>query len=229
MAMDVAPSASPHADSASLKAANLSTWEAAVHHRWVDDLISGEIEPRIMSFYLIQDHRFLHSFLGLLGAAIASTDSPEARLRYAQFAGLISSDENTYFLRALEALGVTEEQRRSTPDTAPTTGFIQIMDRAAHSQNYPAIVAVLTVTEWLYQDWAARAPQEHSSDSWFVHTEWVDLHRNPAFDAFVSFLCSELDRVGPQDPDAAADYFRATVDLELDFFNAVYDDAPKGH
>ncbi len=72
-----------------------------------------------MAAYLIQDHRFLDAFLTLLGAAMASADTMEARLRFGRFAGMISDDENSYFLRSFEALGVSEEQRIETPDTAP--------------------------------------------------------------------------------------------------------------
>ena len=71
-----------------------------------------------MAHYLIQDHRFLDSFLTLLGSAIATADTFEARLRFGRFAGMVSGDENTYFLRAFEALGVSEARRQQEPDTA---------------------------------------------------------------------------------------------------------------
>jgi thiaminase/transcriptional activator TenA len=45
----------------------------------------------------------------LLGATLASADTFEARLRLGRFIGMVSSGENSYFLRAFEALGVTED------------------------------------------------------------------------------------------------------------------------
>ena len=71
----------------------------------------------------MQDYRFIDSFLVLLGSAVASADALAPRLRLARFIGEIAGEENTYFLRAFDALGVTEEQRREIPDTAPTTAF----------------------------------------------------------------------------------------------------------
>lgn len=204
-----------------LRSAAQPTWDDAVNHRFVDELIGAEIDDAVMAGYLIQDHRFLDAFLALLGAGIATSDSPAARLRLGRFAGMISSKENTYFLRAFEALGVSEEQRRSTPDAEPTAGFIAIMAEAAETRSYPAVLAVLTVTEWLYQDWAARAPQHPVSEN-FVHTEWIGLHNNPDFVDFVGFLRDELDRAGPTEADTAADFFHRTVMLELEFFNALY-------
>jgi hypothetical protein len=73
-----------------------------------------------MARYLIQDHRFLDSFLTLLGAVLASADTFAAKLRFARFIGMVSGEENTYFLRAFEALGVTEDRRAADPDTQPT-------------------------------------------------------------------------------------------------------------
>lgn len=139
-----------------------------------------------MAGYLIQDHRFLDSFLALLGAAIATADSFEARLRIGRFVGMVSGEENTYFLRAFEALGVTEKERIETPDTEPTKGFQAIMREAAATRSYAAAIAVLNVAEWLYLDWAMKAPTPLPSN--FVHAEWITLHDNPDFREFVTFL-----------------------------------------
>ena len=111
-----------------------------------------------MARYLIQDHRFLDSFLILLGAALASADTFEARLRFGRFIGMVSSGENSYFLRAFEALGVTEDRRTADPDAQPTIGFKAIMREAADTRSYAAALSVLLVAEWLYLDWASRAP-----------------------------------------------------------------------
>ncbi|KFI26948.1 hypothetical protein CG51_11375 [Haematobacter missouriensis] len=55
-----------------------------------------------------------------------------------------------------------------------------------------------------------------------MHAEWITLHDNPDFQGFVAFLRSELDRVGPEDPDICHDFFWRAVALELNFFDAAY-------
>ena len=92
-----------------LRAASEPGWSDAVEHRFVKELFVGTVPNAVMARYLIQDHRFLDSFLILLGAALASADTFEARLRFGRFIGMVSSGENSYFLRAFEALGVTED------------------------------------------------------------------------------------------------------------------------
>jgi len=176
----------------------------------------------VIARYLIQDHRFLDSFLTLLGAVLASADTFEARLRFGRFVGMVSSEENTYFLRAFQALGVTETRRAADPDAQPTAGFKAIMREAAETRSYAAALSVLVVAEWLYLDWASRAPKPLLNN--FVHAEWITLHDNPNFRDFVDFLRVELDRVGPAQADLCGDFFRRAVDLELSFFEAAYAD-----
>src|SRR5437588_10937743 len=203
-----------------LRAASEPGWSQAVGHRFVKKLFTGALPDAVMARYLIQDHRFLDSFLTLLGATLASADTFEARVRLGRFIGMVSGEENTFFLRAFEALGVTEDRRTADPDTQPTAGFKAIMREAAERRSYAAALSVLGVAEWLYLDWASRAPPP-LPDS-FVHAEWITLHDNPEFRGFVDFLRAELDRLGPAQADLCRDFFRRAVALELSFFEAAY-------
>lgn len=205
-----------------LRLASEPVWSQAVGHRFVTELFDGSVPDRVMAGYLIQDHRFLYSFLTLLGAALAGADTFEARLRFGRFIGMVCGEENTYFLRAFHALGVTEAQRAEQPDTQPTAGFKAIMREAAGTRSYAAALSVLVVAEWLYLDWASRAPQPLPQN--FVHAEWVTLHDNPDFRSFVAFLREELDRVGPAAAEVSRDFFLRAVALERAFFDAAYAD-----
>src|SRR5215469_12237009 len=106
-----------------LRTASEPGWSHAVQHQFVQQLIIGAVPDAVMARYLIQDHRFLDSFLVLLGAALASADTFAARLRFGRFIGMVSAEENTYFLRAFEALGVAEARRAADPNTQATMGF----------------------------------------------------------------------------------------------------------
>jgi thiaminase/transcriptional activator TenA len=205
-----------------LRAASEPAWSDAVGHRFVKELFAGTVPDAVIARYLIQDHRFLDSFLTLLGAALASTDLFSARLRLGRFIGMVSGEENTYFLRAFEALGVTEDRRATDPDTQPTAGFQSIMREAAETRSYAAALSVLVVAEWLYLDWASRAPKPLPDN--FVYAEWITLHDNPDFRDFVDLLRAELDRIGPAQADLCRDFFQRAVALELSFFEAAYPD-----
>ncbi|UQN29166.1 TenA family protein [Brachybacterium kimchii] len=211
---------------ASLRHQHAQAWERAVGHRFVRELHAGTVPDEVMARYLVQDHRFLDAFLQLIGAALATARTPAARLRFARFAGEVAGDENTYFLRALDALGVSEEQRAQIPNTAPTDGFLDVFREAAETRDHAAILAVLLVTEWLYLDWATRAPAPLPES--FVHAEWISLHDGPGFRDLVDFLRAELDAAEIEDPERVRSFFARTVRLENDFFDAAYETAPEG-
>lgn len=203
-----------------LKQENQPTWNQAVEHRFVKELFRGTVPDKVMAGYLIQDHRFQDGFLTLLGAAIATADNAEARLTFGRFAGDVAGDEATYFIRCFEELGIDDDLRDAVPDTPATTGFKAIFAEAAEARSYAAALGVLAVCEGLYFDWATGTdlpwPQE------FRYAEWIRLHDYPGFHTLVAFLRSELDRVGPEEPEVARDFFARTTQLELDFFEQSY-------
>lgn len=207
---------------ARLKAEFAEPWRASTEHRFVNELLSGTVSDAVMGRYLIQDHRFIDAFVTLVGAAVASADQFESRLRLGRFLGMVCSDENDYFLRSFAALGIGEE-RYAVPDAAPTAGFKALMKEAAATRSYAAIMAVLNVAEGLYLDWAQRLGDRPLPTN-FIHAEWITLHDNDFFVDFVSFLKTELDRVGPSEEAVARDFFQRAVDLELAFFNSAYED-----
>ena len=56
-----------------LRATSEPGWSHAVEHRFVKELFTGTVPVAVMARYLIQDHRFLDSFLVLLRAALSLT------------------------------------------------------------------------------------------------------------------------------------------------------------
>ncbi|MBB5084578.1 TenA family protein [Nonomuraea endophytica] len=198
-----------------LRAQCAEEWEAVAGHPFAAAIAAGTADMR---HYLEQDFLFVDSFTALLGAAVASADTFEARVPYGKFLGQVATtEEKTYFHRALAELkGSTDAA--AEPVTAE---FRALMDEVRSAQDYPLIVAVLCVAEWSYLDWAARATEPLPEG--FVHREWIELHEGAEFRAWVGFLRGELDRLGPRlgEPgrDAVLAVFRRAVALERRFFD----------
>jgi thiaminase/transcriptional activator TenA len=197
------------------------TWQASIRHRFVRELLEDTVPEQVLRRYLVQDYQFVDSFVALLGAAIATADSADARLVLARQLGMVASEENTYFHRSFDALAVPTAERDAPRLAAPTIALRAMMDTAHH--DYAHCLTVLTVAEWLYADWAARAESLPANK---IAAEWVELHANPDFDEWVRWLRGELDRVGaaapPQVRSEITELFRATVAEELAFFAAAY-------
>jgi len=210
--------------SAKLRAEYDHDWAAAVGHRFVDDIWRGALPAATLRTYLVQDNQFLDAFVALLGAAVAAADRAEGRMVHARQLGVLAGPENDFFARAFDVLDVPLAERSNPPLLPPTVAFAELMHHARRSADYPTCLAVLVVAEWLYLDWATRPGAEPPDEP--VQREWIELHRGPAFEAWVGFLRSEFDRVTARlDAGALAAVtatFGRAVELERAFFDAVH-------
>ncbi|CAM06309.1 thiaminase/transcriptional activator TenA [Saccharopolyspora erythraea NRRL 2338] len=200
-------------------------WTAVTTHPFTDALFEGLVPAAKMRSYLVQDFQFVDDFLALLGSALAKADRYSSRLAIAGSIGVVTSEENTYFQRAFDALGVGESDRTSPALDPATTAFRELMADTNARGGYAEVLTVLTVAEWSYLEWAMRAPAAAPEN--FVHAEWIELHNNHGFRRWVQWLCGELDRVGAAlDERARARclrLFQQATRCELDFFNAHWD------
>lgn len=199
-------------------------WTAAVEHRFTRELGRGEVDDAVFCRYLVQDYAFVGTLVGTFGHAVGEAPTMAAKSRLVAFIATVTGDENDYFERAFDALGVPESAY-ADPEPAPTTrAFRDLLERAGREGGYAETLAVLTPAEWIYREWATAvdAPKP------FYLGEWVDLHATPEFEAFVSWLRDELDREGAgaskRRQRRLERLFRRTVELEVAFFEAAYDD-----
>lgn len=204
------------------------TWSEAVRHRFVCELADGTLADAVMARYLVQDYSFLDSFVRLVGSAVVKAPALADRIPLCQFLGMVTSEENTFFQRAFDALGVAEADRLRPVLRAPTGGFHRVMADAVAAEGYEETLTPLVVFEWLYLDWASSVADRQPGK--FYLREWIDLHVNREFAAFVHWLRGQLDRGGPALPprrqEAIAEVFSHAVDLEEAFFEEAYAEEP---
>ena len=202
------------------------TWTEATGHRFTRELADGTLSDAVMRRYLVQDYFFLDSFVRLVASAIVKAPSLADRVPFGRFLGAVASEENTFFHRAFDALSVPEKDRRQPALRLPTRGLHDVMAAAIAEPAYEETLAPLVVFEWLYNTWATRV-----ADRWperFYHREWIAIHANPGFDAFVSWVRGQLDRDGPKlapdRQDRIAAVFHSTLELEKAFFDDAFGD-----
>lgn len=199
-------------------------WTAATEHRFTGELRAGTLEDAVFRQYLVQDYAFIGSLVGAFGHALGDAPSMAAKSRLADFLGTLTDEENDYFQRSFDALDVSAVEQ-SDPELIPATRAFQDLFRgAARTGGYAETLAVLVPAEWSYRSWAGETTAEPPTQ--FYLAEWIELHDNPAFDEFVSWLRAELDREGaaasPRRRQRLARLFHRTVELEVSFFDSAY-------
>lgn len=114
---------------AALSAGRSEAWTAAINHRFVNELFSGELDDAQLSYYIIQDNQFFVPFLELLGEALVRADTVEAKLVFGRQLGMICSEESGWFEATFDELGVSQADRAHPHLSEPTRSF----------ENHPSI------------------------------------------------------------------------------------------
>ncbi|MEF8807729.1 TenA family protein [Natronomonas sp.] len=211
-------------------------WTNAVGHTFVEELSAGTLDEDAFADYLVQDYAFVDELVGTFGYAVGQAPDMDAKRQFVEFLDTVTDDENDYFERSFDALGVPTDRWQAPTPTEATAAFTDLLGHAAREGGYAETLAVLVPAEWIYETWATTATERHGDPSVdlpsagidlpFYYGEWVDLHAVPDFVAFVEWLREQLDAVGPDlSPRRQARVealFRRTVDLEVAFFDSAY-------
>jgi thiosulfate/3-mercaptopyruvate sulfurtransferase len=205
-----------------LRALVAPTWEAAINHRFVNELLAGTIADDALGSYLAQDYQFFIYFLNELGQAMASADTLEAKVRLGQQIGFVANDEDAYFQLAFEKLGVPEAEQHNPALKPATAGFAELITRIVETRDYRQIILLLYIAETLYLDWAKRSAAEGKRPPRPEHYGWIDVHEGEQFRDWVAFLETEVNRVADPDDPALQKLIRDTVQLEWQFFEDAY-------
>ncbi|MFB6223861.1 MAG: TenA family protein [Haloarcula sp.] len=213
-------------------------WDAAVDHRFVEELGAGTLDEDVFATYLVQDYAFVAELVGTFGHAVGQAPDMASKRRLIEFLDTVTDEENDYFERSFTELGVEGSRWQDPEPTPATAGFIDLLGRAAREGGYAETLAVLVPAEWIYESWATAAVETHGDADAegppsagmglpFYFSEWVDLHAVDAFVAFVDWLRRELDAVGPtlspRREARIASLFDRTVACERQFFDAAYE------
>ncbi|MEM9574143.1 MAG: TenA family protein [Pseudomonadota bacterium] len=199
-------------------------WDAATDHQFCRELAAGTLPLDKMRWYLVQDYKFIEQFVRLLATSIAHAPTLADGVPSAQFLGLVTSTENTYFQRCFEALEITQADQEA-PAAPATEDFLALMAEARMSNRYEQMLAVLVVAEWSYLTWAERY-EDYDPKLPFWFAEWIDLHCGSGFAGVVEHLRSQLDNIwdslSDQQQRSASSMFQRAVACERSFFDAAY-------
>jgi thiaminase/transcriptional activator TenA len=199
-------------------------WQAATEHRFVGELANDLITDADYARYLVLDYAFLDILVSHVGQAVTTAPNMADKRRYSSFLGVLTGDEDDYFLRAFAAMGVREGEWRQPSDHAVVTGFREVMLGDERKFTYADVLASLLAVEWVYLTWAQSVAA--CTPARFYLKEWINLHTDLGFEAFVIWMRSEMDRLGPTlsggECQNVQDIFIRTVKLEVAFFDAAY-------
>jgi thiaminase/transcriptional activator TenA len=212
-----------------LVAENAPLWRAATEHRFVKELGADTLDDVVFRRYLVQDFAFIEALAALLGHAVARAPMA-AKRRLADFLAGVTGDETDYFERGLTALGAAEAfaAPHRIPCGEAAERFRGLMKAVGERGTYGEMLAIIVPAEWVYLTWARACPRPYPKR--FYLAEWIELHAVQGFADLVEWLRLELEREGAAASQRVRDrigtLFRATLEVERDFFEAAYAPTP---
>ena len=197
-----------------------AAWDRAARHAFVDQLGDGTLPAAAWRRYLIDDYAFITHLASVLGLAVAAAPDMRAKAKLSGFLAALTSEENDFFLRSFDQLGVAEAEWRNAVMSPAMHAFADHMTAAVERHGYAGALAALLPAEWIYLDWATWIADARPQPTAYTFQEWIWLHASPDFVAFVGWLGREVDRVANDEKrDAMQAVFTRMVDLEGDFFD----------
>ncbi|WP_422041462.1 TenA family protein [Roseibium sp.] len=207
-------------------------WSEATDHVFTHAIGDGTMPDEAYARYLIEDYTFITDLASTLGYLVAKAPDMQAKSRLSAFLALLTSEENDYFLRSFDALGVPRETYTQAAQGPVTRSFADLLLTSSGGGTYPEGLTCLLCAEWCYLTWGEREAEKPRPAQFYL-AEWIDLHAVAGFEDFVNWIRRELDRIGPslsaEMQERLADLFRQMSALERDFFETAWSGHPPEH
>ncbi len=202
-----------------------SHWENAVDHKFIREMVNGTLEDKVYANYLVQDYAFINPFTELISYAIAYAHTMKQRHELANFLSILTSEEDDYFIRSFEALGVPKaEYLAEDLEIFPSIqGFRSAIKRGIETGRdfgYETCLVIIMAAEAVYCEWATKYQDKEPEQ--FYYNEWLLLHNNEGFVSFVAWLKAEVDALASLDDEkkkVLEELFIEVCRLESEFFN----------
>lgn len=200
-------------------------WERIIHHDFAIALGDDRLPDEVYARYLVQDYAFIETLVNLVARTLAHAPTMAQKKVLAEFLAALTSDENTYFLRAFEALGLGETDYLNPPLHPVSQAIINTLK--ASDSRYEEAIICLCVAEWSYLSWCQQQADKPRGSRFYLQ-EWIDIHVLPEFETFVRWLRTQVDSFADRDEatlERLAERFRCICVLEHQFFSASLDPA----
>jgi thiaminase (transcriptional activator TenA) len=186
--------------------------EAALEHRFVQGIASGELARATFAYYVGQDAAFLDAFCRAYALALAKSPDRDALIAFRE---LLDA--------AVDELGLHEGYAARwgvdlhPPADPATSAYTDFLLAVAALEPVGRIAAAMTPCMRLYAYLGQQLAAHTKPDN--PYREWVEAYSSTEFEALAQRLEALLDRYGGDDDRPAVLYHRA-MELELRFFDA---------
>ena len=191
--------------------------DACLNHPFVQGIASGQLARASFQVYVAQDAYFLEAFARAYGLALAK--SPD-RAGIVVFKDLLVGvfEELALHRSYAERWGISLEPEPLASTRAYTDFLLRTASLEPVGHTAAAMTPCLRLYAWLGQQLAPKLDPESP------YAGWVKTYSSPDLEALAARLEALLDRYRGE-PARLAELYRRAMELELAFFEAVWESA----
>ncbi|HEY8449872.1 MAG TPA: thiaminase II [Bacillota bacterium] len=181
-------------------------WQASFNHPFVRGIADGSLPLESFRYYVIQDAHYLACFARAKALAAAKAPDAEAATLFAAHV------QNTYRAEAalheqfLKALGVTADEKDSTPQAPTAYAYTSHLLRVAHEGSAAEIAAAVLPCYGLYREIGERLRGAEPPVE--LYRKWIEAYGSQWFDQAVREMIACCDRLAQRCSDAELDRLR---------------------
>jgi len=179
---------------ARLRAAADPIWQQQAAQPFLHGLLDGTLPPAKFLFYTQQDVIFLRQMNRVFGYGAARADDPADSARFARL--LLDTDAILADLhgRYAAGLGFSATDLTGTPVAATTYAYSSHLLATAATDTYPALVAALLPSMWMYDELGAHVATLPPPAPTHPYTDWLRVHSGDHLTTVSTWLRAILDR-----------------------------------
>jgi thiaminase/transcriptional activator TenA len=186
--------------------------EAALEHKFVQGLASGELAPATFAYYVGQDAAFLDAFCRAYALALAKSPDQEGLIAFRDL--LDATADELRLHRGYAARWDVDLHQAADRATSAYTHFLLAV---AALEPVGHIAAAMTPCMRLYAYLGQQLAAQTKPDS--PYREWVMNYSSPQFESLARRVEGVLDRYGG-DHDRLTVLYRQAMEFELRFLDA---------
>lgn len=188
-------------------------------HPFVTGLADGSLAPEVFVRWVVQDWRYLLTYVEVLDALAEAAPTEAARGRWGELADFTRSEElslHRAFAARFAVSAADLEGAEDGPATRAYTTFLRSQAARSYAHGVAGVLPCGVGYVSLAQELAA-GPMP--ADPRYV--DWIHTYADPAFAAAVAWMEAELDAAS-DDHEALAPTYRAGAAHELAFWDQLW-------
>lgn len=207
---------------AQLQAAMRTILPQILEHPFISGLTDGSLRRDVFAYYVIQDAHYLRDYARALAMVGAKSPDEQTLAMFCAHAQGAIEVERALHEGLFRAMGVTDDEVRSTPVMPTTLAYTSYLLRVCHQGSFAEGLAAVLPCYWIYAEVGLALAARSSPDP--LYARWIATYGGEEFGNIVANVLAVVDRVGETastaEQAAMRDHALATSRYEWMFWDA---------